>query len=43
MIEEFFLPDCTRPAEQNVDFSGRSTFDGIHDLGQAEVPSIRTS
>lgn len=43
MIEEFFLPDWTGPAEKNVDFPGRDTLDGMHDLRQAEVPSIHIS
>jgi len=40
MIKEFFLPDWTMPVEKQVDFPGRDTFDGMHDLRQAEAPSI---
>jgi hypothetical protein len=41
MIEEFFLPDRTMAVEEHVDPPGRGTLNRMHDLGQAEVPSVR--
>jgi hypothetical protein len=43
MIEEFFLPDRARPAQENIDFPGQDSLDSMHDLGKAEVPSLRDS
>jgi len=43
MIEEFFLPDRARPAQENIDFPGQDFLDSMHDLGKAEVPYLRVS
>ena len=43
MIEEFLLPDRAAPVQQNIDLPGRDTLDSVHDLGKAEVPTVRIS
>jgi hypothetical protein len=41
MIEEFLLLDWTMPVEKLVDSPSRYSLNGMHDLRQAEVPSIQ--